>query len=403
MRTGEISDADVSELNLSDEDFGETAPENDEEPSNPIYYFSYGLMVNPVARHSRGVVTENCRAVLLPDHRLNFRFGGCANIEKATGWEAYGVLMTCCTKEDWNKIAAFESGFLCIEVDVFVLKQGEDVEDLPDEEDGFVQVHETPIRARTFVLPESKKSSMPRKIPQERVLRVIATGLQAYNVSEDYINDEIMGTEFIPNKKPEDYEVFPLSECIKKDQAPTLTLEKWNKEYEKRMKKAEKKNIDTLLFRIGEDVMQVENCDLKHPFLGFVNDRIGGPQDSTWVVIQTFYDPDIPMICSEDEITPLHYAWAMNQSCSMFATASCKASRIYRVQLPEKKKKQKSHTSQGTDNTADSCEDSSGNIATSRSGNSKKVPRRSSRLSISGTKESWAQFMDTVAKKNGNE
>ena len=41
------------------------------------------------------------------------------------------------------------------------------------------------------------------RLPQERYLRVIADGMESYGVDQGYIQEEIMGVPYIPNRTPQ--------------------------------------------------------------------------------------------------------------------------------------------------------------------------------------------------------
>jgi len=327
---------------------GADLPVTNTETNEDIYYFSYGLMVNPLARARRGVQTDEAHAALLRDHRLNFSYGGAANIEPKTGWEVYGVLMKCSSVDDWKIIEKFEAGLESIEVEVYALKQKvrggieSSEESTPSsialEDEGFARVHDKPIRARTFVFPEHKKVANPDEIPQERSLQVIASGMRTYGVDPDYINDEFMGVEFTPSRKPENYFTFaPVTGEDTKD-LPTLSLSAWDKECKKRLKQAAKKNINLVIFRFGNHAVQLmDHMDPEHPFCVFIKGRLQGPHDSTWTIVQTLFDPGMPLISNADEVTPQHQAWAEDQMVEKFQLAGFEAKAIFLVDTGAKK------------------------------------------------------------------
>ena len=315
----------------------------------PIYYFSYGALVNPIARQRRGVCADEAQAALLPNYRLSFACGGAANITPKQGWEVYGIVMKCSSIQDWNLLKDFDAGYDCIEVDVFPLREatssagdGAGSASLAQEAEGFAQIQETPIRARVFVMPEEKKNGMRTdRLPQERYLRLIASGMKAYGVDEDYIDDEIMSAAYIPNRKPDNYLRFPPLSADDQNHKPAtiLSLPAWNRECQRRLSRAAKsihptdKNL--ILFRLGEHAIQVngEDAGPDNPFCVWLRDRLLGPQDSTWLVVQTHFDPDLPLIASPEEVTPAHQAWAENQMMEKFEQAGVKATVIYQVRL----------------------------------------------------------------------
>jgi len=334
----------------------------------PIYYFGYGAMVNPIARQRRGINTDEAQGALLPNYRLSFSTSGVATISPKTGWEVYGVVMKCCTRRDWNLLEAFDAGYDCVEVDVYPLKStcssGAEYEDVEDDEDsesaaeedeGFSKTEKNPIRARVFVMSKSKQDERAEgavvasdNTPQERYLKVVASGLKAYGIDEDYILDEIMSIPFIPDRKPENYLRFPpakgCNSCRNSTNSanvkfPCLSVHAWNKECHKRLNKAARSKRpyerDLILFRLGDRAIQVDGVDasLCNPFCKWLRRNVQGPQDSTWVVVQTLFDPDLPMIASAEEITSVHQSWAENQMMERFQQSGLKATAIYRIDL----------------------------------------------------------------------
>jgi hypothetical protein len=285
--------------------------------------------VNPISRQRRGVCTEEAQVALLPNYTLTFSIGGTASIVPTDDGKVYGIVMKCCSQKDWNILEDFGSGYDCIEVDVLPVVQKDS--DLPQCTEGEgEQLHQKPIRARTFVIPKGKRDqSGPGKLPQERHLKVIASGMRAYGVEEDYINNHVMGVKFIPSRKPEGYLKFPPKDPTV--ELPTISLSAWNKKCQRRLNKVDKKNSNLILFRIGEHAIQIRH-DPQHAFFIWLKDRLQGPQDSTWVIVQTLFDPDLPMIATPQQVTPLHQAWAENELMDKFLQTGIQAQTIFRVQ-----------------------------------------------------------------------
>jgi hypothetical protein len=294
-----------------------------------ICYFGYGASVNPISRQRRGIYTEEAQVALLPNYTLTFSIDGTASIVPTYAGKVFGIVMKCCSQKDWNILEDFGAGYDCIEVDVLPVVQKDS--DLPQCTEGEgEQLHQKPIRARTFVIPKDKRDhSGPGKLPQERYLKVIASGMRAYGVDEDYINNTILGVKFIPSKKPEKYpKCPPVDPAV---EIPTLSLSAWNKEYQRRLNKVNKANSNLILFRIGEHVIQICH-DPQHPFYIWLKGNVQGPQDSTWVIVQALFDPDLPMIGTPQEVTPLHQAWAENELMEKFLQAGISARTIFNVQ-----------------------------------------------------------------------
>ena len=302
-----------------------------------LYYFGYGALVNPTSRKRRGITTCQSQAASLPDYRLTFAYGGAANICKAKGWEVHGILMRCASSKDFEVLSAFDTGYDCIQVNVIPYSDYWD-ECSDDTEEGHTKCGylnplrgKRPVKANVFVMrrDENENSDLPMdKLPQERYLRVIASGMRSYGIDESYLEDQIMGVPYIPNRKPDEYLRFPMASKIE----ATMTLVEWEKECQRRLQKADAEKQNLLVFRLGSTVIQVDdNHDPENPFCVWVRGRLVGPQDSTWVIIQTLFDPDLPLINCANEVTSVHQSWAENQMMEKFEQAGIHAEAILQL------------------------------------------------------------------------
>ena len=304
-----------------------------------LYYFGYGALVNPTSRQRRGITTCQAQAASLPDYRITFACGGAANICKAQGWEVHGILMRCASPKDFEVLSAFDTGYDCIQVNVFPYNDyWSECGDSEEEEEGETKCGyknslrgKRPIKANVFVMhrDEDENCDLPMdKLPQERYLRVIASGMRSYGVDDSYIEDEIMGVSYIPSRKPGDYLRFPKASKVQ----PRMTLMEWEKECGRRIQEASDQKKSLLVFRLGNTVIQVDDDhDPENPFCVWVRGRLVGAQDCTWVIIQTLFDPDLPRINSPEEVTIVHQEWAENQMMEKFEQAGIRAKAILQV------------------------------------------------------------------------
>lgn len=158
-----------------------------------IYYFGYGAMVNPTSRQRRGITTCQAQAASLPDFRLTFACAGAANICKANGWEVHGILMRCASTRDFEVLAEFDTGYDCIQVDV--VPYNDYWSECEDDEEGQTKCGyrnslrgKRPIKANVFVMhsDESENQDLSTdKLPQERYLRVVASGYEVMESMRD--------------------------------------------------------------------------------------------------------------------------------------------------------------------------------------------------------------------------
>ena len=276
--------------------------------STCIYYFGYGALVNPVSRKRRGVETVSEQPAILTDYRLTFGYGGAANIVHKRGWDVHGVLMKCKSEKDWQILKDFDAGYDCIRVSVTPYSPGGPEEGDDDE-------HQ-PIEANVFVMDQNEEGNRQiplDRLPQERYVRIIASGMRHHGVDEEYIQYQILNVNYLPDRKPEDYLQFPPLN-IKTKKLHHVTM----KEYEK---KAKARNW----FIIGDRVIQVGEHDESCAFMGWAQHHIIAKADCTFTILQTLYDPDLPECERPEDVTHIHQAWAENQMVDKFDQASVPA------------------------------------------------------------------------------
>lgn len=269
-----------------------TDVDDDEHDNNPveegdIFYFGFGPIVNDMVRKRRNIHTKSIQAACLRDFRLTFCFGGNASIVPQRGYEVHGLLMKLESKEDWKRLLEFDSGNSPTLHDVFPY-------DDPD----------NPVVAYLFEIqiPEGDVSKLDEpieRLPQERYLKLIAQGLRQHQVDEEYIDYQIMAVPFIPNRKPEEYYTFP-------QQTTPLPTWTWNT-YQKKCAKGNK-----VYFILGNSIFLLKYTNEDNPLCQWLKFHGHGKRDVTLAVHKTVVDPEIPLADTQEDITPLHIAWAEN-------------------------------------------------------------------------------------------
>ena len=286
---------------------GATAPS-----STSIYYFAYGPIVNPMVRRRRHLKTREERPAVLPEFRLTFAYGGIANIVHQRGYEVHGILMKFTSLEDWKQFQTYDAGYNDSDL-VKVVPYDADEDD-------------EPIIAYTMSMKEydaSKLEAPIEQLPTERYLKLIAQGMQGYNVDDDYVQDQIMSVPYVPSCKPEDYQTFPQES----DRLPKITFAK----YEKLCKRSN----DTY-FILNNKVCRLGPHDLEHPAAMWVRERLHGKHDSTLIIHKTIVEPDLPMVDTLEELTESHHAWAENHSVEYLRKCNLTATKVYEL-VPEGK------------------------------------------------------------------
>lgn len=277
------------------------------EPSH-YFYFGYGPIVNPLVRQRREVRASHSQAAVLPEHRLTFAFGGVVNIVPQRGYEVYGVLLTFDRLQDWQDFQKFDAGYNLDEVRVILC-------DTPEGKS---------VKAFTFVMKEfdgEKLDGNLEKLPQERYLKLIASGLRAYQVDSDYIEDCIMGVPYTPKTKPQDYKSFPQAKPV----LPTISFRRYEQNLCKNAAPGQ------TFFIIGTKVIQLDPHDVENPCAVWIREKAHGEPDITLTLHKGIVDPDIPPVDLVEELTPLHYRWCENHFIEYLAQGDITASAVFRI------------------------------------------------------------------------
>jgi hypothetical protein len=287
------------------------------EDRKPIYYFGYGPIINPVVRKRRGSRSISEQAAMLPEYRLTFAYGGGVNAIKQRGYEVYGVLLSFDTHEEWENFQEFDAGYNLDEVLVYPLTQSGDP-------------MKVPVKAFTFVYDreysDSDKENAYEKLPQERYLELIASGMRAYGINEDYIEDHIMSVPYTPKTKPQNFKTFPQRKPV----LPRINFQKYQEHLCRNAARGE------IYFVIGRKVIAVDSREnTANPCAKWLHDRVHGLPDCTLTVHRTVVDPDLPMVDDPKDITPLHVAWAENHFVEWMGQGGLSGTAIFEL-IPDR-------------------------------------------------------------------
>lgn len=288
--------------------------------ADDFWYFGYGPMVHPSVRQRRDINVMDEQPAVLPDHRLTFAFGGVASIMRKRGFDVHGILMRCCTESDWEKLRGQESGYFPTSLEVY--PYGKSLltrKESPELDDSDSQVIETPpVRAYAFVMNDFEEKtaaadSLTEKLPHERYLKLIAAGMSKYSVEEDYVNDEILGVPFTPDRKPHEYLTFPRWPGFPVD----TDLPKMS--YKRYQKYCQKSNKAQLCFISGKHLILCAPHDIKHAGSIWFREHGFGKPDVSCHLQTCIVNPSLPYCRTPDEMTPAVQAWAENQMCISMA------------------------------------------------------------------------------------
>jgi hypothetical protein len=136
-----------------------------------------------------------------------------------------------------------------------------------------------------------------------------------------------MNVPYIPNRKPEDYLLFP-------PEKKANSKKKGSKLKQISVSDFQKKSKSMGWLGVGKRVIQIGEHDPKSAFVQRVLTKLVGNINSTWVVMQTLYDPNLPVCETEQDITPLHEAWAENQLAEKFEQADLTAKVVFLLKDP---------------------------------------------------------------------
>jgi hypothetical protein len=276
-----------------------------------VFYFGYGAMVNPTSRARRGVKTCSERPAILRDFELSFLLTGAATVNPAVGQEVHGVLMEFQDEKHWKIIQEFETGYDVLTGPVYPYGS------------------QDAIQAHYFQLPLLERiqhalNQEPRK-PQERYLKLIASGMEHHGVSQEYVEQNIKSVDFIPTRRALEYLSFPLVTTA--DTQEDLAVFTWQEYIERSI------TVDTSTtessrnpcFLIGDKVVEIVNPDPESPVYSWMKGHAVGKKCCAFVIYQSLYDPDLPVCQEPGDLQDLHYRWAENQLVEFFKQTNVEA------------------------------------------------------------------------------
>ena len=294
-----------------------TTPTTANSSSTAIYYFGYGPIVNPNVRIRRGLTTIEERPAILPEFRLTFAYGGIANIIRQRGYEVHGILMKFTSEDDWKHFQTYDAGYNVSDL-VTVFPYDSDQENRDDNE---------PITAYAMSMNEydaTKLEAPIEQLPTERYLKLIADGMQAYHVDDDYIQDQILSVPYVPSRKPEDYRSFPRAS----EKLPAITVAKYQ-----RLCQRTKNDI---YFIMNRKVCRLVPHDPQHPAVLWTRERLHGHcRDATLIIHQTILEPNLIIVDTEEDLTPLHHAWAENLALEFLQKCNLTVTKVYDLVVPD--------------------------------------------------------------------
>ena len=333
-----------------------SAADNDQDD---IYYFGVGPIVNPQVRKRHRVQVSQEQPAVLPDFRLTFNYGGIANVVQQRGYDVHGIVMKFESRQEWNGFVHTNVGNnLSKLVKVYPYKHDSDQlnkknhkmdgrsEYSDEEEDEFPDLSQEMdildidngnkdreyIEAYVFhIRPEEFKHDdldLPiEQLPSERYLRLIANGMSYYNINPEYVQDQIMAIGFVPKRTPDQYMKFETVPPL-----PKIPYRKYLRICENSFE-SNKKKQSRLYFVLGKYVFEMlvsENQRL-NPGTEWVLEFAHGKPDIVLILHKLLVDPDIPVVDTQEELTPLHYAWAENHSVEFLSKCGLTAKRVYEL------------------------------------------------------------------------
>lgn len=363
-----------------------------EEETLPIYYFGYGPIVHPLVRERRGIQRSHVQAAMLLEHRLTFAYGGVVNMVPQRGFQVHGLLIQFDSTKDWARFQEFDAGYDLDEVQVYPYTDDGMPPDLENDEDDDNSSSNSnncnnnglPITAYAFVMKDFDGNKLDKvtastieKLPQERYLKLISSGMRAHNIDDDYIEDQILSIPYSPKAKPEDFRTFPLRpsslssftgpvsastssatasggpnssssrrrgsltrlrggrnhqqssssvDAGPRGTVPTITFH----DYETRL--CRNAGPHQVYFVIGMKVIQIDPPFQPHnPCVVWFRQRAHGGPDLTLTLHKTVIDPDIPLVYTLEDLTPLHFAWAENHCIEYLEQGGIRGTQIYEL------------------------------------------------------------------------
>ena len=314
-----------------------------------ISYFAFGAMVNATSRKRRDIQSCNERPAILKNFKLIFSAAGMGTVVPCEGEEVHGIVMDLMTPTDWEVMQQFEKGYSVFQ---------EHVHPYSVESNQSLSIQH-PVLAHYFRLRDAKTAEEAKGgegIPEERYLKVIATGLKEHGVIDDYIR-RLLANKCTPSTKAEDYRQF-LAVSNKLQQIS------WS-EYQSLARQK-------LAFCVGNRVIVFDSysrldavtddshegdtdgschdetdsnltdcCSLtelerkNHPILGWIEVNVRGKPDCTWTIWRTLLDPDLePCECAQD-LTPIHTRWAEHKCFEIFQKAQIVMPRVCMLLSPD--------------------------------------------------------------------
>eukprot|EP00547_Thalassionema_nitzschioides_P002608 CAMPEP_0194211266 /NCGR_PEP_ID=MMETSP0156-20130528/9849_1 /TAXON_ID=33649 /ORGANISM="Thalassionema nitzschioides, Strain L26-B" /LENGTH=447 /DNA_ID=CAMNT_0038938775 /DNA_START=185 /DNA_END=1528 /DNA_ORIENTATION=+ len=290
---------------------GSTCTVSTKEPSDDIYYFGVGPIVNSLVRKRQQVNVSEDQAAVLNDFRLTFVKGGVANVIPSRGFEVHGVVMK--IESGWEKYLKWQPAYTQLEslVEVYPYNGG------------------PPLLATVFSLQKDEvdPDSGMEELAEERYLRLIASGLRKYKVDEDYIESEIMSVPFVPIRR--EWKKIPCKDGKREADLPKIAFKKYQQLCRKQQQN--KKQKKTCYFIVGRHVVEIAIDDDNNQGAQWFMENAHGESDLTWTCYQVVVDSEVPAVESPSELTPLHLSWAEEQINSYLERCNLSATKVYQL------------------------------------------------------------------------
>ena len=181
-----------------------------------IEYFAIGSMMNRTSLTMRDLNPSKSRPAYLKDFQLIFGMKyGMAAARKESGHTIHGVLHRI-TKDELVKLDKIETWYIREKVPVTEYHDG-DMKNVDKEGTlAYVYVFKPDLLAKD---PEL----FAEHPPKQRYLDILKEGAKDYGVDEDYINNVLNATEFVPRKSISELKSFKL--LVETDNLPGWSME----------------------------------------------------------------------------------------------------------------------------------------------------------------------------------
>ena len=287
-----------------------------------LFHFAYGPVVIDLVRKRRGIAVEHIQPAFLPEYRLTFVIGGMANIVPRRGYEVHSLLMKLASLGDWERVQKCDAGSTPSSHTVTPYdKAGNEGE---------------PVNARLVEFSDEVDDefldSPVEILPQCRYLEMIAAGMRAHGVDDDYMQDQIMAVPLAPKRTPEDYQQVPRDPKLLASSKVSLLRSSTSSSRSSANSATTSPALPQISFQ-----KDIKLC-LKQPAVGgdlfFILDdavfRVQQPEIDRVLAVKWFkthghgkpvlallihklvVDPDIPLCDELNQMTNLHFAWAYN-------------------------------------------------------------------------------------------